>query len=199
MKHFSVFLVILTLFSCASAPKKIDKNINLTQHQTQLAQLLNWSIQGRIAIKTPEERFSASLHWQQEDKNYQIHLTNIIGTTLMQLEGNDNYAKLTYDDQAFIDSDPERLLFRITGWRLPVKHLPSLIKGAVPKSGFEHTVSDQGLMQTIKQLADGDIRNRWEANYVNFTQEGALFLPENITLKNASNTIKIRISQWTLN
>ena len=186
------------LFSCATAPKIPDKIINQFQHQQKLAQLLSWTIQGRIAIKTPKERFSATLHWQQRKQTYTIRLSSIIGTTLMELEGNANYAKLTYDGNQYIDTDPERLLYRTTGWQLPVKSLPSLIKGYVPHQTFQTEFSPDGFPQKVQEITN-EYTSSWAVTYSGFEQIAAYWLPENITLKKNPNTIKIRINQWQLN
>lgn len=185
------------LLSCASAPKISEKFINQPQHQKELAQLLSWTIQGRIAIKTPEERFSATLHWQQDKQNYKIRLTNIIGTTLLELEGDKHYAKLVFDGNEYLDTDPERLLYRTTGWQLPVQSLPALIKGYVPDTAFDIQLDANGFLDHVTQNHTQK-RSPWSVTYRGFEQTNQYWLPENITLKNKPNTIKIRIDQWQL-
>lgn len=174
-----------------------DNLINQANHQQNLAQLIHWTIQGKIAVKTPEERFSATLHWQQENDTYKIRLTNIIGSTLLELEGNAEYAKLTLDDEHYVDTDPERLLYRTTGWQLPVKSLPALIKGYAPPETFDTKLDSAGFPKEVQEKHSLS-PSPWVITYKGFEQNKQYWLPENITLKKSPNTIKIRINQWQL-
>lgn len=190
----SLFLLLIAGCSTIQAPQIMD--VNQQQHQQALEQLTRWKIQGKIAIKTPKENFSANLHWSQQQDSYHIRLTNLIGSTLLEMEGNNTFSELTFDGQDFFDTDPERLLERITGWQLPVKAFPQLIKGFVPNDDFELQISKQGLPEQITQTNGKN--QGWKIQYRSYQQVKQFWLPENVKLDKQPNNIRIRISKWTL-
>lgn len=190
------YILIVIVVGCTTIQKPSETPINSQQHQQSLTQLTHWKIQGKIAIKTPDDKFSANLHWSQEQDLYHIRLTSLIGSTLLEMQGNNKFSKLTFDGKAFVDTDPERLLERITGWQLPVKEFPLLIKGLVPKGDFQSQLTRNGLPEQITQA---DISGGgWKIQYSSYQQVAQFWLPENVQLDKQPNNIKIRISKWTL-
>ena len=187
-------LTALFIIGCSTLPKQPTASLDSQQHQQLVSKLNKWQIQGRIAIKTPEEKFSAYMNWSQDGDSYEITLTNLIGTTLLEMQGDNTLSKLEFDGKEFVDSDPERLIARITGWDIPVKLLPQLIKGHLPAGEFNYQVSNQGLPSFVEQKQS----NGWQIKYSSYQLVNSIWLPENLKLDNQPNNIRIRISKWIL-
>ena len=75
-----VFIVILT--GCAVKPKP---DANSVAHHHNLP--ANWTVKGRIALKTPDEKFSANMEWQQQPDSYRMRISKLIGGTLLVMMG----------------------------------------------------------------------------------------------------------------
>jgi len=173
------------------------------EHQAQLTALQNWQIKGRLGFKSPDETFSASLNWRQERENYQLKLSSVLGTSLLDMRGKPGNVELEVDDQHYQDSDPARLIWRITGWHIPVAYFPRWIKGQIVSSDTVLT-SAQGWAQQIEPQCLAC--SAWLITYDNYqlldTNAGdELWLPHKIVLKNSASqsSIIIRVNTWLNN
>ncbi|MFT4994393.1 MAG: outer membrane lipoprotein LolB [Paraglaciecola sp.] len=202
VKNTILFCFISLLFACAS-PTPLPKMKSSTEHQAQLAALQNWQIKGRLGFKGPGEKFSASLNWRQKSENYQLKLSSVLGTSLLEMHGEPGNVALEVDDQLYQDSDPGQLIWQITGWHIPVAHLPQWIKGQLVGNDKALT-SPQGWAQQIQPQCLAC--QAWLIAYDNYqlldTDGGdELWLPHKIVLKNSTtqSTIIIRVNTWINN
>lgn len=186
---------ILLLAGCAN-PTRINESVDSQFHQQKLATLSHWKIKGRLAFKSPEEKVSAYINWQQQDQSYQLSLNTFIGINIMKMEGNLGYAMIEADDQTFTDKQASTLIQRVTGWNIPVESLALWIKG-------QHTeqdnvvFSDSGLLASL--TAKCTACAPWQLTYSNYKQVDGVLLPHMIQLDNtidSRNQIKIKITSW---
>lgn len=184
---------VLWLAGCATAPQQ-QIPVNAQAHQRELAQLQHWQFSGRLAMKSPEQKASANIRWRQEGDRFAIRLSTLVGVTLLTMEGDGNSVTLRQGDKTLTDSDPNRLLYRVTGWALPVSAFPQWAKGAattLPQQEVAYT--ELGLLESIAQ------GNQWRLSYPDYRQQdNGLWLPRNLVFKNGNNEVKIRISRWEL-
>lgn len=158
-----------------------------------------WQIEGRMAFKSRDEKFSANLNWQQVSAKYDIKLTSFIGTSIMHMQGEPGAVQLTADGQDYQDSDASLLIASITGWNIPVEQLPAWLKGQVSKQD-RVIFSPEGLLQQLKPSCA--LCDDWAITYSAYKQVKDVWLPHQIQLNNLNQTdnqIKIRINQWQLN
>lgn len=189
-----VVIGFMLVSACSTVPTQPVESLNNVQHQQWLKDITRWQFQGRIAIKTPDEKLSAYINWAQNADSSHIVLTNLIGSTLLEMTSDNGFTKLEFDGKSYMDTDPERLLRRITGWEIPVKMLPQLVKGYIPDNEFSYQLSAQGLPSVVKQKRE----NGWQIHYDSFQQVDKVWLPDNLKLSHNPNNIKIRISKWIL-
>ncbi|UAA40184.1 lipoprotein insertase outer membrane protein LolB [Paraneptunicella aestuarii] len=189
-----VVIGLILVSACSTVPTQPVESLNNTQHQQWLNSITHWQFQGRIAIKTPDEKLSAYINWSQKADSSHIVLTNLIGSTLLEMTSDNGFTTLEFDGKSYMDTDPERLLRRITGWDIPVKMLPQLVKGYIPDNEFSYQLSAQGLPSLVKQKRE----NGWQIHYDSFQQVDKVWLPDNLKLSHNPNNIKIRISKWIL-
>lgn len=190
------FLLLISLLAGCVSPPKPQQEIDRDNHQAQLAQFTHWQIKGRLAFKSSEEKFSASLKWDQKDLVYKLNLTSMIGTSLMKMEGQPGFSKLIADDKEYTDRNASRLVKRVTGWNIPVERLSVWVKG-------QHQAKDQisfdeyGLITSMQPQCKGC--QAWQLNYSKYAQVEGIWLPHQIELMNIEqpdNQIKIRIHTW---
>ena len=190
MRLLFALLILLALTAC-QAPRAVRLNADSEAHQTQLATLQIWQISGRILYKDANEKHSAYISWQQNQDDFDMAITTLIGTRVMGLSQRQNLATLTLDDGEYQDTQTENLLWRLTGWHLPTSQLPQWLKGQF--NGYAApSFAPEGWLQSL--TADN-----WQIQYSDYRIVDGVVLPHHITLQDNQRSIKIKISQWTLN
>jgi len=203
-------LTLLTqwLISCTTLPNPAPSTpqIEFSAHQQQLAQAEHWTLKGKIGFKSKQEVLSATLLWQQQQDQFYIRLSGMLGTTLMEMNGREGLVELHIDGKDYTDSNAEQLLKRITGWQLPLDQLSLLIKGQVPQTDFDINEATQNwplLVQEKQQnVSTGNPFNKpWKIRYNQFQatpteSKTLLWLPYDLKLTKAQNLIKIRVTSW---
>lgn len=164
-------------------------------HQQGLSQLTQWKIQGRLGFKSADKKQSASFNWQQNKQEYKLNLTSVIGTSLLKMSGDRDSVTLEVDDETYQDNDPSFLIWRITGWQIPVEQFPFWVKGQHQEQA-EVTTSQQGWVTQIKPNCNNC--DNWLINYDNYKLVKNNWLPHNIVLNNTSNNsqLLIRVNAW---
>jgi outer membrane lipoprotein LolB len=211
-----IAVLVVVLQSCASKVSlEQQKALNIDQN---LASLSTWKLKGKIAWISPTERKSAYINWQQNEKEMAFTLSNVLGITLASLTYDEQLATLTADGETYTDTSPSWLIYRTTGWEVPIVPLSSWIKGAASIDGREYrnNISENTSKvrkQSIKRYENGLIQqlipacnncDAWQIDYKNYQNariDGVDYqLPSNISLTNLQSkaVVKIRISEWYL-
>ncbi|MDU0355553.1 lipoprotein insertase outer membrane protein LolB [Paraglaciecola aquimarina] len=186
--------LIFILFGCAQ-PDLSQVDINSLQHQQKLMQLQKWQIKGRLGFTSQQKKQSASFSWQQDNQTYKLNLTSIIGTSLLKMTGNSQQVTLEADDQIYQDTDASFLIWRITGWQIPVNQFPTWVKGQITENA-EAVTADQGWITQIKPNCESC--EDWLINYDNYKLVNNIWLPHSISFINRSNNnrLLIRVNSW---
>ena len=192
----STLILIIFLASCATPPQSTI-NLNSAAHQLSLEQQGHWLIKGKLGFKSPEKKQSANFRWQQTQQQYQLNLTSIIGTSLLNMKGNEQSATLITDDETYHDSDPSHLIWRVTGWQIPVEKLRFWIKGQHQKNDQVLT-SEQGWVSQLQPVCTNC--ENWIINYDNYKLVNDIWLPYKVVLNNRLNNsqLLIRVNKWDL-
>ncbi|MFA3789828.1 lipoprotein insertase outer membrane protein LolB [Aliiglaciecola sp. SL4] len=191
----SACLLLLILSGCVTSTK-INQSIDSKRHQQQLSDLTHWKIKGRLAFKSEEEKVSAYMNWQQHENQFDLQLNTFIGTNILKMHSDDNFAKLEVDDKTFTDSDPNSLILKVTGWNIPVEKLGLWVKG-------QHTAKDNVIYDEYGLVSQLEAKCKkcvpWTLTYSNYKKVEQLWLPHALQLtntQNIANQIKIKISSW---
>ena len=158
-------------------------------------QLDYWQLNGRIAISTPNESWTAKVHWQQSGPSYQLRLNTPLGQGALLLEGNDNGVIMrTADNKVFTASDPDTLVTEVLKLNIPVSSLHFWIRGIpTPKPIPQwYYLNDKGHLHRLRQKG-------WEIEYERYLNFQGIMLPTKIFLENNQFKVKIAISNWNLN
>lgn len=184
------------MIGCATPPKP-TVSLNSSAHQLSLKQQVHWSIKGRLGFKGPDKKQSASFRWQQTQQHYQLNLTSIIGTSLLKMQGDEDGATLVSDDETYQDSDPSHLIWRVTGWQIPVEKMRFWIKGQ-HQNNDKVVTSEQGWVSQLQPICN-HCKN-WLINYDNYKLVDNIWLPHKVVLRNKTNNsqLLVRINAWDL-
>jgi outer membrane lipoprotein LolB len=162
-------------------------------HQRDVAPLHAWSIAGRLGIQTEHEGWHIAFHWQQTGDLYHIVLSNPLGQTSGELQGNpQGVTLLLADGRSVTADDPEHLLAQQFGWRVPIKGLYYWARGLpVPDVAETHGLDEEGRLQWLKQSG-------WHIDYRRYDDYFGKSLPTKIFLDNDALKVRLVIDEWTL-
>lgn len=99
-----------------------------------------FSLQGKIGVKSPQQSGSAFFVWEQNEDQFDIELSGILGIGKTQISGQPGQVSLNSAKTGLITAKtPEELLERATGWQAPITHLIHWIqaKPATLQAQFE--------------------------------------------------------------
>tara|TARA_R110002012_G_scaffold148284_1_gene307063 strand:+ start:308 stop:928 length:621 start_codon:yes stop_codon:yes gene_type:complete len=194
--HFALLILITILLSACATPPPTNIQVNSQEHQAKLSQIQHWKLKGRMAFKGSDEKFSANVNWQQIDDSYHLSLNTMLGINILTMQGDKESAELNTDDEQYQDTDASHLIWRITGWQIPVSQFPFWIKGqAQPTDKVIYAQS--GVIEQLIPVCDSCAG--WLISYQDYHQVDNVWLPYNIKLNNSAlgNQILIRVNQWT--
>lgn len=200
MRYFLRFsmLLLLVIQGCAIQPQGPETAVNLPSQLEALKSVTQWKVKGKMAVRSGTDATSASLNWKTDGSDFTFRLTNLLGVTLADMQVADGHSTLTAGDDTLEDDDPSRLIYRATGWQMPVQELTVWIKG-LPLKQDRYTLNDKGLIDTLSpQCSECD---GWTVTYDHYGQVGDAWLPHSLMLRNSATPkdfIKIRIDSWQL-
>ena len=174
--------------------------------QTELRPITTWKIQGRLAMRTAEEGWQASLNWVREGERHRIDLTGPLGRGHLRLTRDDRGAELRDADQhSWHAENPEQLLYRTTGWLVPLDGLNFWVLGLpLPDTAASQELDPQGRLKTLAQSV-------WDIRFLEYTRYGSLDLPSKLFIKrqgrdtngnpaeDATLEVRLVIEHWALN
>ncbi len=202
MKNLLLASLALLLCACEAiptqAPQILDAEQSWRARQQSLSALSAWGLSGRIAIQTPSEGWNASLTWEQRGESYAIELSSPLGQGTLQLNGNPFQVTLRTAAGEDTAQDPEALLQRQLGLRLPISSLRYWVLG----------LPDPSLPLELKEL-DGLGRlarirqSGWDIEFRRYATAASVDLPDKLFLSNSSAEphleVRLAMERWELN
>ncbi|WOE31351.1 MULTISPECIES: lipoprotein insertase outer membrane protein LolB [unclassified Acinetobacter] len=83
-----------------------------------------FSLQGKIGVRTPQQSGSAFFTWVQQQAQFNIELSGILGLGKTQISGQPGQVELNSARTGVISAaSPEELLQQATGWQAPITYL----------------------------------------------------------------------------
>lgn len=192
--------VLLLLQGCAPAPVKVepDDPILVWEHRRhKLEKIDSWRLKGRIGIVAENDSGSASLFWEQHGENYSLKIVGPFGRGSLIVEGSQGAVTMrTGEGETYTAQSPEELIWRHTGWLIPVSDLQYWVLGLPARA---HSREDYQLdaRGRLTRLDSGS----WTVDYFGYQSVGknaGLELPDKLRLDNPQLSIKLAISEWTL-
>ena len=116
----------LTLFATSSlmltgCQPFVQKPANISQ---QVEAENQFNLQGKIGVRTPQQSGSAFFTWVQQQQQFDIELSGILGVGKTQISGQPGQVTLNSAKTGLIYAEsPEELLEQATGWQAPITHL----------------------------------------------------------------------------
>lgn len=190
-------LVALALTGCATSrvltplPPTDASLAALAQREQALAAQPDWGLDGRIAISNSRDAGSGRIEWRQAGPRFDIALTAPITHQGWRLSGEPGRATLDgLQGGPREGDDAESLLREATGWEIPVRSLPSWVRGL--RADPAHAV--------VQFSADGRLARLAESGWtIDYTWPSALdaALPARIEARRDDARVRLVIDRWT--
>jgi outer membrane lipoprotein LolB len=137
----------------------------------------SWELHGRMAVRTDDRGGQASLTWQRDASLQRIRLNGPLGRGVVRVTQDENGAQLQDSEQrVFHAASAEELLYRYTGWRLPLANLNYWVRGVpVPGLPAAEELDDAGRLKVLHQQG-------WEVQYQEYVHADGYDLPNRFTL-----------------
>jgi len=191
VKRFAVAAcTLLLLAGCAAQREATRPAAGEPARAEALATTSRWSFDGRIAVSNGKDGGSGRIAWQQEGETVDITIRAPVSGQTWRLAGGDEggYELSGTKRESVRDADAEALLFRETGWRVPVAALGSWVRG-LPAGRAQPRYGEDGLPAELREAG-------WTIEYKRFDRSGAQPLPTRIVARKGSLQVRLAIATW---
>lgn len=195
--RFSLLLLALLLTS-GCAHRSLTPPQDVLEHQRQVQAIDDWTLTGKLGIRTTDDSGSANVKWTQQITSYQINLSGPLGQKSMIITGTPDKVRLEQTGEPAQEAKTaEALIKKSAGWTLPVAQLAYWVRG-VPAPKLRITQLQQNENGLIAQLIQGG----WSIDYSNYrdqTFNGVILpLPGKITAEYKNVRLVLVIRHWQL-
>lgn len=151
--------VLLAVGGCASAPAISPADIRAVLTE-------DWTLQGRIGVRTAEESLSGQIHWKHRIDSDELLMTSPLGQGVARIVRDAEGVMLEVPNQpARRAPDAESLTRAVLGYGLPVSGLAWWVQARpAPDRAFEATRDPSGRLAQLKQ--DG-----WVIDYLQYADD----------------------------
>ena len=135
-----------------------------------------FNLQGKIGVRTPQQSGSAFFTWVQQQQQFDIELSGILGVGKTQISGKPGQVTLNSAKTGLIYAEsPEELLERATGWQAPITHLIDWVQA-------RPATIDAQIQKDPQQRPTQFIEDGWT---VDLSYNDSASLPNRLILKQA--------------
>lgn len=197
MRIIIFLLAAITLSACTTPlPHKYvaDPDKKWEQRKSELSEINDWHLNGRVAIINGDESWHLSMKWQRHGDKYILDLSGPFGAGHAQLTGTKEGVVLVDADKNYFFADsPDRLLQEVTGLRMPVKSLLFWMKG-LPDWNIKKEKQKIDEFGRLQQLQQGD----WRVRFKTYTDVNKHELPQKIFIDGYKLKVKIFVDDWDI-
>jgi outer membrane lipoprotein LolB len=190
-KNTYAWVILSFIFISGCSTTIPDNLVPVSVERVEQAQA--WEMQGKLAVRTADDKFSTNLYWLHTQLFNELKLTTMLGTTVLSLTSTMGDTVLELDGKTYTDTDAQRLLTRITGWTIPIEALPLWITGQL--SSGDELVSQDSLNRPVS-IVNANQLPPWKVDFKSWQTQSGAELPRLLDLKRDDIQLKIQISQW---
>lgn len=203
-----LLLLVAFIAGCATPvapPPAADVDAAWRLRQTTLTPVTVWNVRGRMALRAADQGWHATLNWERDGERHRLDFTGPLGRGHLRLVQDGHGAELRDAEQRTWHADnAETLLYRATGWRVPLDGLNYWIVGlAAPGSVSNQQLDPQGRLKRLAQSG-------WDIQFLEYTHYGSFDLPSKLYITRQGNRmednpagdevleVRLSIERWTL-
>lgn len=156
--------------------------------RSHLYDMREWHLEGRIAIISPKDSWSANIEWSHQPNSEKIKLSGPLGQGAVVVELSGDVVKIDRGGgNVQTSSQPEQFINQQLGLIVPLRSLRFWAVG-LPESE-----------KTFQETADGFVQNGWLIAYKEMLKTGIETMPHKMAVSNDHAKLKLIIDQWDLN
>lgn len=194
IRRFFYLLLPLFFSGCAQlTDTDIQQNRSWETQQAQLQQLTDWTLSGKLAVITPNQRNSVNIHWQQSTQQFHIRLSTFLGMNILDIKKDAlQTVVIDADGKRYVSDDTEQLVKALSGMEIPIEQLQQWIKGN-PSSASYQLDDNQQVSHLLGRDKNSGI---WEVDYTDYRTINSINLPYKLQLRRDDLRLKFAISKW---
>lgn len=183
MRLTAALAIMLALSGCASTPQ-------VPPSQVRAVVTDDWSLQGRIGIRTDEQSLSGQIHWMHHSETDEMLLISPLGQVVARIVRDATGVTLEVPNQVPRHAaDAESLTRAVLGYGLPLSGLAWWVQAhPAPGRAFEATRDALGRIAQLKQ--DG-----WVIDYLQYADD-APARPRKLLVVRPGLEIRLVTDSW---
>jgi len=160
-----------------------------------LEKLDNWTVTGKVALRSTEASQSASMTWQQQAKNTELQLQGPLGIGNIRVRSDGDWLEVFRAGQhSVVDvSNPEAIIAN-TGWDLPLQSLPYWLRGIpapTQQISSQRSSPDSGQLKHLTQSG-------WAVDYTAYGEFEGYWLPTKLTVSKDDTKATVILRRWEI-
>jgi outer membrane lipoprotein LolB len=179
--------VVLLLSACASV-SKLPTGLYSQSERHYLYDIRRWNLDGRVAITSSKDSWSAHIEWNHRPNSEAIKLSGPLGQGAIVIELADGIVKIDRGNGNIQTSNqPEQFINQQLGLFVPLQSLRYWAVG-LPEP-------DQDFQETV----DGFVQDEWLIAYKEQQKTNIGAMPHKMSVSNEQVKLKLIVDQWELN
>lgn len=190
-----IILLLLTILvsACTTTIQQPTPNVsNWEQHVSQLEQLDQWLLEGKLGYRDNKDGGSAWISWSQQQDKFEVKLNGPFGAGATKIIGSNNFAELQRAGHDNITAQSSAALTELLfGWKWPVEQLQFWVRGipAPTSLGINLSHNPDGTLALLEQ-------SRWTLQFSNYQKMGNWVLPGKIKGQQGDYRFTLVIKNW---
>jgi outer membrane lipoprotein LolB len=178
---------VLLLSACASV-STVPSGAYSQAARAHLYGMQEWHLDGRVAITSPKDSWSANIEWSHLPNSEKIKLYGPLGQGAVVIELTGDVVKIDRGGgNVQTSSQPEQFINQQLGLFVPLQSLRFWAVG-LPEAG-----------QKFQETDDGFVQNGWLIAYKEMQKTGAETMPHKMAVTDGHAKLKLIVDQWDLN
>lgn len=186
-QHLVTACFVLLLSACASV-STVPGGFYSQAARAHLYDMREWRMEGRVAITSPKDSWSAHIEWSHLPDSETIRLSGPLGQGAVVIELSGDVVKIDRGGgHVQTSNQPEQFISQQLGLFVPLQSLRFWAVG-LPESG-----------QAFQETDDGFVQDGWLIAYKEMQKTGAEIMPHKMAVSNEHAKLKLIVDQWDLN
>ncbi|MCK8045778.1 lipoprotein insertase outer membrane protein LolB [Shewanella sp. 1CM18E] len=190
-KNTYLWVMLSTIFISGCSTTIPDNLIPVSVNKVQQASA--WEMQGKLAVRTSQDRFSTNIYWLHSPQREELTLTTMLGTTILSLTSQDGLVTLDVDGKTYQDTNAQRLLTRVSGWPIPIDSLPLWLTGQLTEG--DKLISSDSLQRPSK-LINSQQLPPWQVEFKSWQKQSGADVPRLLNLTRDDLRLKLQLNKW---
>lgn len=161
--------------------------------QEQLSAIRHWQLEGKLAVRTPQQAESARVQWRQDGDSFDIRLSGPAGLKATHIYGMPGGVRFEQGERVESAGSAEVLSERLIGWPLPATEMTWWLRG-LPASNQPPDAIRYDAGGWLAELEQGD----WTIRFSDYRILDGTALPGRIEAGRGDVKITLVIKQWTI-